>query len=633
MKKIDKLVLQSFLGPFLLTFIVVVFILLTQHLMKYFEEFVGKNLGAGVFLELIFYFSVNMTQVALPLAVLLSSLMTFGNLGEHFELTAIKASGISLIRTMRSIFVFVCFLTVAAFFSNNYIIPDVNLKAYSLLYDIKQKKPALDIKEGAFYGGIPDYSIKVNKKLPDGESLEDLIIYDHTAKRGNTDLIIAESGKMYTFNNERYMMMELYNGKNYSLSEGTAGSKGVRRTPNPTVIEPFMRSEFDTSKIVFNLSSFDMQRTKEEAFANHRLMKNIDKLRHDADSMKYNYLHTEKSIYDDYKKRWAYGNRDRFSPPDQLLIAIDSLHRIRNASKLTPDSVKQKLDDPLANQKNERKKQDPVVIDDLVTSSFETLDSTSNKNNTNRNTPPSPYVGKTENTKDDDDSLKTNEPKKVASHNANELTRKDDSSSVDQKRKINLDSSIAVGTGIDSLNLDSIPPARIFVRGVDSLHVLHFDSTILDLKNRQRAATLALGQARTTGRDIANKYTRKDTLSKEINRHILEISKKYAMAVSCLIMFLIGAPLGAIIKKGGLGIPVLISIVFFIVFYVLTIMGEKWAKEGLLDPVFSIWIANIFLLPFGIFFLIQARRDARVFDTDIYIIFYDKMKKKFFSKK
>ena len=138
MKKLDKLILQSFIGPFILTFLVVVFILLTQYMLKYFEEFVGKDLGFNVFAELIMYFSINMTPVALPLAVLLSSLMTFANLGEHFELTAIKSSGISLIRILLPLFVFVCFLSVAAFFSNNYIVPKANLNAYSLLYDIKQ---------------------------------------------------------------------------------------------------------------------------------------------------------------------------------------------------------------------------------------------------------------------------------------------------------------------------------------------------------------------------------------------------------------------------------------------------------------------------------------------------------------
>ncbi len=210
MKKLNKLIIKSVVGPFFLTFIIVVFILLTQYMLKYFDDFVGKDLGMNVFAELIFYFSINMTPVALPLAVLLSSLMTFGNLGEHFELTAIKGAGISLTRTLRPLFFFVLIISFIAFLSNNYVVPQANLKAYSLLYDIKQKKPALDIQEGVFYGGIPKFRIKVNKKHEDGETIEDVIIYDHTQGQGNKDIIIANSGRMYTFNQDRFLRLELF---------------------------------------------------------------------------------------------------------------------------------------------------------------------------------------------------------------------------------------------------------------------------------------------------------------------------------------------------------------------------------------------------------------------------------------
>jgi len=171
MKKIDKLILNSMIGPFILTFLVVVFILLMQNMLKYFDDIVGKDLGWDVLGQLLFYMGVFMTPVALPLAVLLSSLITFGNLGEHFELTAIKGAGISLLRALQPIFFFVLVLTVIAFYANNYLVPKAALEAYSLLYDIKQKKPALDLREGAFYMGIPDISIKVNKKLPDAKTI------------------------------------------------------------------------------------------------------------------------------------------------------------------------------------------------------------------------------------------------------------------------------------------------------------------------------------------------------------------------------------------------------------------------------------------------------------------------------
>src|SRR5688500_12864853 len=205
MRKIDKLVLKSFIGPFILTFLVVVFILLMQHMMKYFDDIIGKDLGWNVVGQLLFYFAIFMTPVAMPLAVLLSSLITFGNLGEHFELTAIKSAGISLLRTIRPIFLFVVVLTFIAFYINNNLVPKAALEAYSLLYDLKQKKPALDLRERSLYNGLPDLSIKVNKKYPDGITLEDIIVYAHRKNDGNKKVTVADSGRMSTILNERYL--------------------------------------------------------------------------------------------------------------------------------------------------------------------------------------------------------------------------------------------------------------------------------------------------------------------------------------------------------------------------------------------------------------------------------------------
>src|SRR3954469_23064218 len=205
MRKIDKLVLSSFVGPFILTFLVVVFILLMQHMLKYFDDIIGKDLGWDVLGQLLFYFAIFMTPVAMPLAVLLSSLITFGNLGEHFELTAIKASGISLLRTLQPIFFFVLLLTGFAFYVNNNLVPKAALEAYSLLYDIKQKKPALDLKEGTFTSSSPDISIKVAKKYPDNKTIKGVIIYDHRGKTGNKEVIVADSGRMFSILNDQYL--------------------------------------------------------------------------------------------------------------------------------------------------------------------------------------------------------------------------------------------------------------------------------------------------------------------------------------------------------------------------------------------------------------------------------------------
>ncbi|WP_332912599.1 LptF/LptG family permease [Algoriphagus boritolerans] len=234
------------------------FILLIVNMLKYFDEIFGKGLGFFIYLELIGYFVISISPMALPLAVLLSSLMTFGNLGEHFELTAIKSSGISLIRAMRPIGIFVVFLTIGAYLSNNYLVPKVNLKTFSLLYDIRMKSPALDIKEGIFYSGIPNYSIKVNEKRDDIR-LKDIIIYNHAEQQGNLNVTLADSGRMETFFSESYLKLTLYNGLNYKEDRLT---RGISEGP-----VKFSRTKFDENVIVFDLGAFQLSRTPEDQWS------------------------------------------------------------------------------------------------------------------------------------------------------------------------------------------------------------------------------------------------------------------------------------------------------------------------------------------------------------------------------
>lgn len=565
MKKLDKLLLKSFLGPFVLTFVVVVFILLTQYMLKYFEEFVGKDLGFSVFAELIMYFSINMTPMALPLAVLLSSLMTFGNLGEHFELTAIKSAGISLTRALLPLFVFSCVLSVLAFFSNNYIVPKANLKAYSLLYDIKQTKPSLDLKEGAFYNGIPNYSIKVDEKHPDGVTLGNLIIYDHSAGQGNTKVILADSGKMYSIHNNTYLMLELFNGSSYS----EMASKGTRVGNN--TIEDFHRNSFDESKLVFSLASFGLKETKEELFASNRLMKNAAQLTDDIDSMRNDLQKLHRELYQNVGRYFSFHLKDKLKVPEHLL----------------PKEVV-KPDEDGENNENSQQKVPKTTAKNAK--SLPKLKASA-----------TPALMKKEKVEKDTTAKK-------------EIAQKDTITTIDSLKNNALADSI--NAPVVELNKDSIAWAKI-------------DSIFHVPERRQKVLSQALSQARYVKNNVSMQSTRDKNLTKEVNTYIIEKNKKYAQAVACLIMFLIGAPLGAIIKKGGLGIPVIVSIAFFIIFYVLSITGEKWGKEGILHPVLATWVSNIVLLPFGLFFLKQARNDVRVFEADFYKVAFDKLKTKF----
>ena len=568
MKKLDKLVLGSFLGPFLLTFLVVDFILLIVNMLKYFDEIFGKGLGFWIYAELIGYFVISISPMALPLAMLLSSLMAFGNLGEHFELTAIKGSGISLTRAMRPIAIFAVGLTILAFLSNNYLVPKVNLKTFSLLYDIRMKTPSLDIKEGVFYSGIPNFSIKINQKL-DEVRLRDILIYNHAEGQGNLNVTMADSGRMETFNNDTYMRLTLFAGESYKESRST---RGISEAP----VE-FSRTAFQENVMVFDLSAFQLNRTPENQWSTNRAIKTIEEIRHGLDSLhlivndlKYQNFITAASIYPFFTK-----NR-KLNPAPEILVEkarFDTLRRIQILKE-------QAIEDSMNTVNRE-------VLSD--SNSSVTIVETPVENGSVEITTALPDSG-------------------VA------IRKK-----LDAKRLGFSDSSATQTTQVDST---AIPVEKYVIKfRKEPLTVKEkalLDSMFYERGYISNAYTLALNNARNLKNSFNVKLSQVDGQVREFRRYEIAWYQKYSQAIACFIMFLIGAPLGAIIKKGGLGMPVLISILFFILFYMLTITGEKWAKEGVTDPLLGTIFSNLCLLPFGLFFLRQARKDARLFESDFY---------------
>jgi len=521
MKKIDKLILSSFLGPFVLTFLVVVFILLNIHMLKYFDDIIGKDLGWDVIGQLLFYFAIFNTPVALPLAVLLSSLITFGNLGEHFELTAIKSLGISLLRSLLPIFGFVVLITIGAFMVGNYLVPKAALEAYSLLWDIKQKKPSLDLRQGVFYNSIPGISIKVNHKTPETELLEGIIIYDHRGRSGNKEVIVADSGRMYTILNDTYLKLELYHGYNYV--EGNTGPQNYSNGPRQD--ESYRKMKFDKSAIVFDLSSFGLNRTDKKWFQSNRLMRNMGELQADMDSVDYTIKTELISVYSITKSMFTYHTKkDLVAWPEEIRthkFKRDSTAFARNAT-------------------------DPSVINSK------------------------PVLPEPE------------QPKLV------------------------------VVTYTPRNNQQS-----------DSIYQREYSES---------ETTNALAQARMVKSQLLTHNANIKAYENEKRIFYIQWHKILAQAIACIAMFLIGAPLGAIIKKGGLGVPVLMSILFFILFYVLSLMGEKWAKQGVLSVEMGMWLANATLFVTGFMFLRQARADARLFDSDFYSVIWDRLTRRFSKK-
>lgn len=604
MKKIDKLVLGSFIGPFFLTFLVVDFILLTVNMLKYFDEIFGKGLSFWVYMELISYFLISISPMALPLAVLLSSLMAFGNLGEHFELTALKSSGISLVRALQPIGIFVVFLTILAFLSNNYLVPKVNLKTFSLLYDIRMKSPAFDIREGVFYSGIPNYAIKVNQKM-DEVRLRDIIIYDHSDGQGNTNIILADSGRMEQFMDERYMSLTLYNGIRYQESRA---QRGINEKP-----VDFSRTKFEENQMIFSLESFQLSRTPEDLWSTNRSIMDISKLKLGLDSMNaeinqiiyYNYLFTESS-YPFFTK-----NR-KITPPSDIAERKQRDDSIRAEKaklmrKTAADSVKS---DSLAS---------------LLSADSIAGKSDSSQASSNRDSPPSITQTKASVTEGGKDTKADSATGSVSKKLKKEI----------KLQSIGIDSALAfqdpfaVQPMPSTAKSDSVTAEAKKIseegRKLSSERKAELDTLIARENYVSRGATVGLNNARSIKNNLNNKMLQVDNLEREFRRFEIAWYQKYTTAFACFVMFLIGAPLGAIIKKGGLGMPVLMSIIFFIIYYMLTITGEKWAKEAITGTIFGTWFSNIVLLPFGLFFLRQARKDARLFEADTYTEFFKKI--------
>lgn len=593
MKKLDKLILGSFLGPFILTFLVVVFILLMQHMLKYFDDIIGKGLGFDVIGQLLFYFAVFMTPVALPLAVLLSSLMTFGSLGEHFELTAVKSAGISLLRAIQPIFFFVLILTVCAFYINNNLVPKAALEAYSLLWDIKQKKPALDIREGTFYNGIPDISIKVNEKFPDGITLKDVIIYDHRKHDGNKDVTVADSGKMYTILNERYLKLELFDGYNYT--EGTsAGQDLVGKTPSYGT-ETLSRSKFAKTQVIFDLSSFQIQRTDKKWFQGNRIMRNMTQLDSDLDSLNDQVLNQKLGMFNSYRTYFNYlvRNDTMVLPPDVQAYQKkrDSLSRLESEKEQLTEDQPGPTEEPVALENREGRIQAPDTITDKEITRPPVLPGKKRVRDT-VNLVQEVKVNKT------DSVQKKNQPK---------------SSAVTQSKPVKEKKMQTTA---------SVPKKAVVL--TDSAREAKLDS-ILKLPADKAMYTSALNRARVVKSQVNTTNTSLEFY--EVDQRVFRIQwhKILASSLACIAMFLIGAPLGAIIKKGGLGVPFLVSILFFIIYYLLTITGEKWAKQGIVSVEVGVWSADVILFGIGLIFLRQARIDARLFEADFYQVVFDKV--------
>ena len=460
MKKIHLLILKSFIRPFIVTFFIVMFVLLMLFLFKYIDDMIGKGFAWYVILELMMYSSATNVAMALPLSVLLSTIMTYGSLGENYELVAIKAAGISLTRAMYPMIIIVSILSVAAFVFSDYMLPVANLKYFSLLYDVRQQRSATLLPQGVFSNSFPGYTIRVEKKGADGQALYGIIIYQKVNGDNNT-VLFAKEGRMYRTPGDKFLVLKLKDGVRYEEQPGENGYNSRQR---------LVRFRFKDMEQRFDLSAFKLSRTPQGEFANNFQMMDIKQLR-------------------DYKK-------------------------------VTQHS-----------------------IDSSVQVGFRSI---------------TPYI-----------------------------------------------------------RYFAVPKKSAKIKNYLPLNKI--DTGKVTLNMQVMAVSNAMGEVRNIQNVIRDNAQRNKDNAQSIRKSLVEYYKKYTLSVVCLVLFLIGAPLGAIIRRGGLGLPVVISVAFFLIYYIISTIGEKSVKEGSTSPILGMWIAIIILTPIGFFLSYKAATDSSLFDADAYI--------------
>ena len=482
MKKIHQLVLKSFLGPLVMTFFIIIFILMMNFVWRYIDELVGKGLEPSVIIELIMYATINMIPMGMPLAILLATIMTMGNLGENFELLAMKSAGMSLMQIMKPLFWVIGILSFSSFFIVNDLVPWANKKMFSTLYDIKQQNQALEFQDGLFFNGIDDMSIRVEHQDPKTQLLTGILIYDNRSRNGDMTTTIADSGYIRLSDDKKFLLVTLYNGETY---EQTRSYQWYTKSS-------LRHHKFERQDGKIPMSGFDFQRSDENMFGNNSQTLDINELQHNIDSL-------------------------------------------------------------------------DILVNDLTTTAY------------------SPLLR---------DQIFVKDPDAVSPP---------DSVFIDRSNK-----------RFKTIVIDSIPN--------------------LDTRRKDKVYNEALLAARNSRNMFSfDESTSKEALN-QLYRSKNEWHRKLTLPVSILIFFLIGAPLGAIIRKGGLGMPIVISVIFFVIYYIISISGEKFAKEGTWSSLLGMWISAIILTPLAAYLSHQANNDSPLLDIDWYIGRYKHYRDKLIAK-
>lgn len=483
MKRIDLYLLRHFLGLFFMTFLIASFILLMQFLWVHVRDLVGKGVEITVLAEFFVYSVMSVVPLALPLAILLASLMCFGNLGEKFELTAMKAAGVSLFRIMRSLTVSIAILCVGAFFFSNHVLPMSQTKLWALIFSLRQKSPELDIPPGEFYNGVPGYMIYVEKKDRRTGMLYDMMIYDYSNGFQDATVLVADSGQLLVTADHHYLKLCLHSGEGFeNLDRQQQNATKSRRNV------PYRREIFGYKEMLIEFDT-DLKRYDESVLADQHVSKDVSRLIHSIDSV-------------------------------QVLAE-----------------------------------------------------------------------GR-------------------ASQQSSELIR---------KNYFNRENN-------DNLLLGEIPREIIASHDIDSLF------QALSPKKQLRAIGTAAEKARQKKDQVQYNNVMLEDYKYYIRKHEIELHRKFTLAFACLIFFFIGAPLGAIIRKGGMGAPIVISVVMFVIYYIIDNTGYKMAREAIWPVWAGMWLSSFVLLPIGIFLTYKAATDAALLNPEAWLKVFEKIRKFLFQR-
>lgn len=529
MKKIDFLLVKSFIPPFIVTFFIALFVLIMQTLWLYIDQIMGKGADFLTLVEMIFYLSVSLIPMALPLATLISSIMVLGNLAEHYELVTLKSAGVPLLRVMRPLMFMTMGVSVFSFICSNNFIPVSNLKFKSRLHDIKQQKPTFSIEEKVFNDDFNDFVIRVGEKKADGKGIKDILIYDQKkTKEGKISQTFAKEGEMYTTDDRRFFIMNLYHGTQYEEPvQDARKSSSIDKKQT----YPFIRTSFGEWEKVFDLSEFEIQWTDQELFKSHHTMLTSGQLIEAIDSIDKQVDRRQEGMQEYV---WRYILQDR---------------------ELKLEAAEEKEDS------------------ESVSAAVETI-----------------------------------EEEKVEA----EI----------------VDTSLVHGRDSETLLVTSALLADSTEEGNANFFVAGFpqNKQIQMVRRAKITSRSILAQAENTNR-ILSKTAEKRA------KHEFELHFKFSMAIICFIFLFIGAPMGAIIRKGGFGYPILISILFFMLFIVMNIAFKNISENGVIDPALAAWLPSLILFPIGIVLTIKAMNDSKIFNVEILRRFMDWLKSRFIRDK